>query len=80
MALHFNEFKSSSPKHALQQLSLVEVNWPNSSEEEDENVKSLQSDGWLDNRRTIGNQKNSFELLAQVSLKQNCLPFNMEQA
>ena len=43
------------------------LNWPNGSGEEDENVKSLQTDGQTDRRRTIGDQKSSLELSAQVS-------------
>ena len=45
-------------------------NWPSGSGEEDENVKSLQTDGQTD-RRTTGDQKSSLELSAQVSLKVN---------
>ena len=42
-------------------------NWPSSSGEEVENVKSLQRDGQTDGRRTTGDQKSSLELSAQVS-------------
>ena len=50
-------------------------NWPCGSGEEDENVKSLQTDGRTDGcpdrrregRRTKGEQKSSLELSAQVS-------------
>ena len=53
------------------------LNWPRGSGEEDENVKSLQTDkqmdgrtdGRTDRRRTTGDQKSPLELLAQVSLK-----------
>ena len=49
--------------------------WPSGSGEEDENVKSLQTDrqtdgqtdGRIDRRRTTGDQKSSLELSAQVS-------------
>ena len=37
-------------------------NWPSASGKEDENVKSLQTDG----RRTTGDQKSSLELSVQV--------------
>ena len=47
------------------------LNWPSGSGEEDENVKSLQTDrqtdGQTDRRRTTGDQKSSLELSAQVS-------------
>ena len=47
-------------------------NWPSGSGEEDENVKSLQTDRQTDRRqtdrrRTTGDQKSSLELSAQVS-------------
>ena len=47
--------------------SLVSIAWPSSSGEEDENVKSLQTDRRTDRRRTIGDQKSSLKLSAQVS-------------
>ena len=50
--------------------SLAEIR-PVGSGEEDENVKSLQTDGQTDGRtdrrRTKGDQKSSLELSAQVS-------------
>ena len=46
--------------------SLVEIG-PVVLETEDENVKSLQTDGQTDRRRTIGDQKTSLELSAKVS-------------
>ena len=48
--------------------SFVEIG--EKSGENDENVKSLQTDGQTDRRRTTGDQKSSLELSAQVSLKQ----------
>mgnify|MGYP003691611305 CR=1 FL=1 len=46
-------------------------NWPSGSGEEDENVKSLQTDrrtdGHTNRRRTTGDQKSSLELSSQVS-------------
>ena len=46
-------------------------NWPSGSGEEDENEKSLQTDGQTDrqtdSRRTTGDQKSSLELSAQMS-------------
>ena len=39
------------------------------SGEEDENVKSLQTDRETDRRRTTGDQKSSLEVSAQGSLK-----------
>jgi hypothetical protein len=42
-------------------------NWPSGSGEEVENVKSLQTDGRTNGRRTTGDQKSSLDLSAQVS-------------
>mgnify|MGYP003692227413 CR=1 FL=1 len=42
-------------------------NWLSGSGEEDEIVKSLQTDGQTDRRRTTGDQKSSLELSAQVN-------------
>ena len=44
-------------------------NWPSGSGEEDENVKSLQTDGQTDRRRTTGDQNSSLELSALCELK-----------
>ena len=67
-------------------LSLVEIGPVSGSGEEDENVKSLQTDGQTDRRtdrqtdrqtdgqtdrrRTTGDQKSSLELSARVSFKE----------
>ena len=48
-------------------------NWPSGSGEEDENVKSLQTNGQTDRRRTTGDQKSLLELSAQVSSKNYCI-------
>ena len=48
--------------------SLVVIG-PSGSGEEDENVKSLQTDGQMDGLQTTGYQKSSIELAAQVNLK-----------
>ena len=47
VARHLNKFESPSPKDALGEVWL---NWPSGSREEDENVKSLQTD---DGRQAI---------------------------
>ena len=57
------------------------INWPSGSGEEDENVKSLQTEGYTDGR-TKGDQKSSLKFSAQVRLKTNadrvsCLAFNL---
>ena len=49
MALHFNKFKFFSPNDTLCQVWLILANWSG----EDENVKSLQTEEWMDNRQTI---------------------------
>ena len=58
VALFWNKLESPIPKDALYQVCW---NWPSGSWEEDENVKSLQTDG----RQTTGDQKSSLELSAQ---------------
>ena len=58
------KLESPSPKDALCKFGW---NWPSGSGEEDENVKSLQTDRQTDRRRTTGDQKSSLELSAQVS-------------
>ena len=45
-------------------------NWPSGSGEEDENVKSLQTDGRTDRRRTTSDQKSSLELSASLYFSQ----------
>ena len=51
-----NKLESPSPKDALCQLWL-KLHWPSGSGEEDENVKSLQTDGrmdgWTDDARQV---------------------------
>ena len=46
------------------------IKWPSGSGEEDENVKSLQTEGYTNGWRT-GDQKSSLKLSAQVRLKTN---------
>ena len=47
-------------------------NWSSGSGE-DENMKSLQTNGQTDRRRTTGDQKSILELSAQVSSKNHCI-------
>ena len=60
-----------NPLHLRMLCAKFGWNWFSGSGEEDENVKSLQTDGrtdrQTDRRRTTGDQKSSFELSAQVS-------------
>ena len=49
VALHLNKLESPSPKDTLCQVWL---NWPSGSGEEDENVKSLQTDRETDGQTT----------------------------
>ena len=63
-----------NPLHPRMLCAKFGWNWPSGSGEEDENVKSLQTDRqtdrWTDrrtDRRTTGDQKSSLELSAQVS-------------
>ena len=56
-----------TPLHPRMLCAKFGWNWPSGSGEEDVNVKSLQTDGWTDRRRTKGDQKISLELSAQVS-------------
>lgn len=43
------------------------INWPSCSQEEVENVNSLQTEGHTDGNRTKGDLENSLELSAEVS-------------
>ena len=64
VALHLKKIESPLPKDAFCQ---VWWNWPSGSREEEENVKSLQTDG-----RTAGDQKfklMSFKLLEIIEIK-----------
>ena len=60
-----------NPLHPRMFCAKFGWNWPSGSGEEDENVKSLQTDrqtdGQTDRRRTTSDQKSSLELSAQVS-------------
>ena len=51
--LHLNKLESQSPKDALCKFGW---NWPSGSWEEDENEKSLQTDGQTDRRTDDGQQ------------------------
>ena len=55
-----------NPLHPRMLCAKFGWNWPSGSGEEDENVKSLPTDGQTD-RQTTGDQKSSLELSAQVS-------------
>ena len=57
-----------NPLHPRMLCAKFGWNCPSGSGEEDENVKSLQTDGQTeDRRRTTGDQKSSLKLSAQVS-------------
>ena len=64
-----------NPLHPRMLCAKFGWNWPSGSRVEDENVKSLQTDGRTDRqtdrrtdrRQTTGDQKSSLELSAQVS-------------
>ena len=66
-ALHLNKLEFPLPRVLCAKFNW---NWSSGSGEEDENVKSLQTDGRTDRQRTTNDQKSSFELSAQLSLKQ----------
>ena len=74
-ALHL---KKMNPLHPRMHCANFGWNGPSGSGEEDENVKSLQTDRRTDRRRTKSYQKSSLELSAQVSLKVNFDIFHHE--
>ena len=56
-----------NPLHPRMLCAKFGWHWPSGSWEEDENVKSLQTDRQADRRWTKSDQKSSLELSAQVS-------------
>ena len=71
------KLESASPR------AKIGWNWPSGSGEEDENVKSVQTDGWTDGqtdrRQTTFDQKSSLVLSAQVSLIYFLVKFDIVQ-